>query len=102
MTTAQASLVTMQIKLTVILIFFNSKEVLEIFLFYVQWVNMKVGVLDIHSKLGILDDPLKEVHLTQLNEANNLRVLAEILAAHIEAIGHISGSDCASMSRPSK
>lgn len=61
---------------------------------------MKVGLLEIHSKLGILDDPLKEVHLTQLNEAYILQVLAEILAAHIEAIGRISGSDCASMSRP--
>ena len=33
-------------------------------------------------KLGILDDPFKEVHLIQLNEAYILGVLTETLAAH--------------------
>lgn len=49
-----------------------------------------------------MDDPFKEVHLTQLNEAYILWVLVEILAAHIEAIGFISRSNCVSMSRRSK
>lgn len=41
------------------------------------------GIWGICSKVGILEDPFKEVHLTQLNEAHILRVLTETLVAHI-------------------
>ena len=34
----------------------------------------------------MLDEPSKEVQLVQLNEAHVLRILAETLAAHIEAV----------------
>lgn len=37
-------------------------------------------------KVGILDDPFKEGHLIQLNEAYILWILTETLAAHVEAI----------------
>ena len=37
-------------------------------------------------KVDVLDEPSKEVRLVQLNEANVLRILAETLAAHIEAV----------------
>ena len=34
----------------------------------------------------MLDEPSKEVQLVQLNEADVLRILAETLVAHIEAV----------------
>ena len=37
-------------------------------------------------KVDVLDEPSKEVWLVQLNEADVLRILAETLAAHIEAV----------------
>ena len=37
-------------------------------------------------KVVVLDEPSKEVWLVQLNEADVLRILAETLAAHIEAV----------------
>ena len=37
-------------------------------------------------KVDVLDEPSKEVQLVQLNEAHVLRILAETLAAHIEAV----------------
>ena len=37
-------------------------------------------------RVDVLDDPFKDVHLVQLDEADILRVLAETLAAHIEAV----------------
>ena len=37
-------------------------------------------------KVDVLDEPSKEVQLVQLNEANVLCILAETLAAHIEAV----------------
>ena len=37
-------------------------------------------------KDDVLDEPSKEVRLVQLNEADVLRILAETLAAHIEAV----------------
>ena len=37
-------------------------------------------------KVDVLDDLFKEIQLAQLNEANVLRILAETLAAHIDAI----------------
>ena len=38
------------------------------------------------SKVDVLDEPSKEVQLGQLNEAVVLCILAETLAAHIEAV----------------
>ena len=37
-------------------------------------------------KVDVLDDPFKEAHLVQPNEARILHVLAEALVAHIEAV----------------
>ena len=37
-------------------------------------------------KVDVLDEPSKEVQLVQLNEADVLRILAETLVAHIEAV----------------
>ena len=37
-------------------------------------------------KVDVLDDLFKEIQLAQLNEANVLRILAETLAAHIDAV----------------
>ena len=36
-------------------------------------------------KIDVLNDPFKEVHLVQLNEANVI-ILAETLLTHIEAV----------------
>ena len=49
------------------------------FLFYIQRVLFP-------PKVDVLDEPSKEVQLVQLNEADVLRILAETLAAHIEAV----------------
>ena len=37
-------------------------------------------------KVDVLDEPSKELQLVQLNEADVLCILAETLAAHIEAV----------------
>lgn len=37
-------------------------------------------------KIGLLDDPFKDVHLVHLTEASVLHILMETLAAHFEAI----------------
>lgn len=53
---------------------------------YKELASTRVGILNICSKMGTLDDALKEVHLTQLNEASILYILMETLLAHIEAV----------------
>lgn len=58
-------------------------------LFFLQFLNIyfiyKELTLFLH-KVDVLDDPFKEVHLVHLNDADILRILAETLVAHIEAV----------------
>ena len=51
-------------------------------------------------KVDVLDEPSKEVRLIQLNEADVLRILAETLAAHFEAV--FPDQTVPSLSRPGK
>ena len=57
--------------------FFWSFE--NFYFIYKEWVLFP-------PKVDVLGKPSKEVQLVQLNEADVLRILAETLAAHIEAV----------------
>ena len=60
-----------------------------LFFFFSSFVNFYFIYKELvlfPPKVDVLDEPSKEVWLVQLNEADVLRILAETLAAHIEAV----------------